>query len=150
MGTVHLVTGVLLLCLNLAAGAVGAWCWWRVHPSTLFWPLLRVAQGAIVVQILLGALLLALGRETGDDLHALYGALPLAVMFIAEQLRIGSADAILAARGFDSAQDVGDLPESEQRVVVLSIVRRETGVMAVSCLVVVLLALRAATTSGAL
>jgi hypothetical protein len=149
MATVHLVLGVLLLTLNLAAAGVGGWAWQRVHPSTAFWTLLRAAQAAIVVQILLGALLLALGHETGDDLHALYGALPLAVMFIAEQLRIGSADAILAAAGHSSAQDVGELPEAEQRVVVLSIVRRETGVMTISCLVVVALALRAATTSGA-
>ena len=74
--------------------------------------------------------------------------LPLVVSFIAEQLRIGSADAILAARDYDSAADVGELAPDEQRVVVLSIVRREMGVMTVSCFVVVALALRAATTSG--
>jgi hypothetical protein len=149
MATVHLVLGALLLALNLGAGAVGAWGWYRVEPSTLFWTLLRAAQAAIVVQIVLGALLLVLGHETGDDLHALYGVLPLAVMFIAEQLRVGSAETILAARGHASAQEVGELPADEQRVVVLSIVRREMGVMVVSCLVVVALALRAATTSGA-
>jgi len=150
MATVHLVTGVLLLVLNLAAGGVGAWAWYRVNPSALFWPLLRAAQGAVIVQILLGALLLALGHEPGDDLHILYGVLPLAVIFIAEQLRVSSAETILAARGHASAQEVGDLPESEQRVVVLSIVRREMGVMAVACFIVVALALRAATTSGGL
>ena len=149
MATVHLVLGALLLALNLAAGAIGAWGWYRVEPSTLFWTLLRAGQAAIVAQIVLGALLLVLGHETGDDLHALYGALPLAVMFVAEQLRIGSAETILAARGHASAQEVGELAPAEQRVVVLSIVRREMGVMAVSCLVVVALALRAATTSGA-
>jgi len=150
MSTVHLVVGALLLTVNLAAAGVGGWAWWRVHPSTAFWTLLRAGQVAVVAQVLLGALLLALGHETGDDLHALYGALPLAVMFVAEQLRVGSADAILAARGHASAQEVGELTESEQRVVVLSIVRRETGVMALACLVVVALALRAATTSGAI
>jgi hypothetical protein len=150
VGTVHLVVGVILIALNLAAGALGFWGWLRVHPSTVFWPLLRAAQGAIVVQVLLGALLLALGREPGDDLHVLYGALPLAVMFIAEQLRIGSAETILAARGHASAQEVGELPDAEQRIVVLSIVRREMGVMALACFVALALALRAATTSGAL
>jgi hypothetical protein len=112
--------------------------------------LARAGQAAIVVQVLLGALLLALGHEPADGLHILYGVLPLAVSFVAEQLRIASADAILGARGLDSAQDVGELPEAEQRVVVLSIVRREMGVMAVACLVVVALALRAATTSGSI
>ncbi|HZV74810.1 MAG TPA: hypothetical protein VFF79_13935 [Conexibacter sp.] len=150
MVTVHVVVGVTLLVLNLAAGLVGAWCWHRVEPSPRFWTLLRAGQAAVVLQVLLGALLLALGHKPGDDLHILYGVLPLVVSFIAEQLRIGSADAILAARGYDSAADVGELPEAEQRIVVLSIVRREMGVMTVACFVVVALALRAATTSGAL
>lgn len=148
MATVHLVVGVTLLAVNLVAGLVGAWCWYRVEPSPRFWTLLRTGQATIGLQVLLGALLLALGHEPGDDLHILYGVLPLVISFLAEQLRIGSADAILAARGYDTAADVGALPESEQRVVVLSIVRREMGVMTVSCFVVVLLALRAATTSG--
>ena len=56
---------------------------------------------------------------------------------------------MLAARDYDSAADVGELPPDEQRVVVLSIVRREMGVMAMACFIVVVLALRAATTSGA-
>jgi hypothetical protein len=150
MATVHVIAGVTLLVLNLAAGLLGAWCWYRVQPSPPFWILLRAGQAAIVVQVLLGALLLALGHEPGDDLHILYGVLPLVVSFLAEQLRIGSADAILTARDYDSAADVGELPPDEQRVVVLSIVRREMGVMTVSCFVVVALALRAATTSGAL
>jgi hypothetical protein len=149
MPTVHVAVGVVLLALNLAAGLLGAWCWQRVEPSPLFWRLLRAGQTAIVLQVALGALLLALGHKPGGSLHVLYGVLPLLVSFVAEQLRISSADAILAARGHASAQDVGALPPEEQRIVVLSIVRREMGVMALSCLVVVALALRAATTSGA-
>lgn len=150
MVTVHIAAGVALIALNLAAGLLGAWCWYRVEPSPRFWQLLRAGQAAIVVQVVLGGVLLTLGHEPGDDLHILYGALPLVVSFLAEQLRIGSADAILAARGHESAADVGELPDEEQRVVVLSIVRREMGVMTISCFVVVVLALRAATTSGAL
>lgn len=149
MVALHVVVGVSLLALNLAAGLWGAWCWYRVEPSPRFWILLRAGQAAIILQVLLGALLLALGHEPGDDLHILYGVLPLVVSFLAEQLRIGSADAILAGRGYDTAAEVGELPEAEQRVVVLSIVRREMGVMTVACFVVVALALRAATTSGA-
>lgn len=149
MVTVHAVVGVTLLVLNLAAGLLGAWCWHRVEPSTRFWTLLRAGQAAIVIQVLLGALLLALGKKPRDDLHILYGVLPLVVSFIAEQFRIGSADAILAGHGYDSAAEVGELPPEEQRVVVLSIVRREMGVMAIACFIVVALALRAATTSGA-
>jgi hypothetical protein len=149
MAAVHLVVGVSVLAVNLLAGLVGAWCWYRVHPSTAFWRILRTGQALIVLQVLLGALLLVLGHEPGDDLHILYGVLPLVVSFLAEQLRIGSADAILAGRGHESAADVGELPQDEQRVVVLSIVRREMGVMTIACFVVVFLALRAGTTAGA-
>lgn len=150
MATVHLVVGVLLLALNLAAGVVGAWAWVRVQPSLVFWRLLRAGQVAIAVQVLLGAMLLALGHSPKGDLHILYGVLPLAVSFIAEQLRIGSAETILEGRGFASSQEVGALPPEDQRVVVLSIVRREIGVMAISCFVVVVLALRAASEAGAI
>lgn len=149
MPTVHVVVGSLLVVVNLAAGIWGAWRWYRVDPSPAFWTLLRAGQAAIVVQVLLGGLLLAIGYTPKGGLHVLYGILPAAVSFVAEQLRITSADAILAGRGYTSAQDVGRLPPDEQRVVVLSIVRREMGVMALSCFVVVGLAIRAATTSGA-
>ena len=150
MPTVHLIVGVLVLALNLAAGVVGAWAWLRVQPSLLFWKLLRAGQVAIVVQVLLGALLLVLGHSPEGDLHILYGVLPLAISFIAEQLRIGSAETILEQKGFSSSQEVGELPTDEQRVVVLSIVRREIGVMTVSCFVIVVLALRAASEAGAI
>jgi hypothetical protein len=150
MPTVHLIVGVLLLVANLAAGLVGAWAWFRVEPSLLFWRLLRTAQATIVVQVLLGALLLVLGHSPEGDLHILYGVLPLAVSFVAEQLRIGSAETVLEGRGFTSSQEVGELPPEEQRVVVMSIVRREIGVMAISCFVVVALALRAASEAGAI
>lgn len=148
MPSVHLVVGVLVVVLNLAAGLVGAWHWVRVTPSVLFWQLLRAGQAAIVVQLLLGLLLLALGHSARGDLHILYGVLPVAISFIAEQLRIGSAETILESRGHASAQDVGALPADEQRVVVLSIVRREVGVMTVSCFVIVLIAWRAASEAG--
>ena len=150
MPTLHLIVGVLVVVLNFAAGAVGAWHWARVQPSVLFWRLLRAGQAALLAQVLLGTLLLALGHSADGDLHILYGVLPLAISFIAEQLRIGAAEAILEGRGFASSQEVGELPADEQRVVVLSIVRREIGVMTVSCFVVVLLALRAASEAGAI
>ena len=111
MPTVHLIVGVLVVVLNALATAIGAWHWFRVAPSQVFWPVLRAAQAAIVAQVLLGALLLALGHTPGGDLHILYGVLPVAISFIAEQLRIGSAEAVLDGRGLASAQEVGELPE---------------------------------------
>ncbi len=149
MAGVHAVVGFLLLALSLAAGAWGAWRWYRVEPSRLFWRLLRASQAVLLVQVILGGVLLVSGNKPGH-LHLVYGLLPLAVSFIAEQLRVGSADTVLGARGLESAAAVGALPEAEQRSVVLAILRREMGVMALSALVVVVLALRAASTAGAL
>jgi hypothetical protein len=51
---------------------------------------------------------------------------------------------VLQARGLEGADDVRGLPEAEQHAIVRAIVRRETGVMASSALVVAALALRAA------
>jgi hypothetical protein len=140
--------GVAVLALSLAAGAWGAWCWYRVTETRAFWPLLRAAQAAVIVEAVLGVVLLAMGRRGYGSLHILYGVLPIAISLVAEQLRIGAAEAVLAARELEDAQAVGRLPEAEQRSVVLAIVHRELGVMAVAALVIFGLALRAATTGG--
>jgi hypothetical protein len=138
----HVVLGVALLTVNLAAGVLGAWRWWRAEPSRAFWPLLRTGQALVVAQAADGALLLVLGEEL-PRLHLMYGLLPLAVTFVAEQLRILAAETVLQHRGLQSSRDVGGLPEPEQRAIVRDIVRREIGVMAASALVVVVLGLRA-------
>jgi hypothetical protein len=68
------------------------------------------------------------------------------VAFIAEQLRLASAQMVLDARGYESAQQVGELSEADQRSVVVGVLRREVGVMTLSALVVVGLLARAAGT----
>ena len=97
-----------------AATLWGAWCWHRHQQSRLFWRLLRAGQAAVVVEVALGGVLLALGKKE-SSLHLIYGLLPLAVSFLGEQLRIGSAQTILDQRGFESAAAVGELPEDEQQ-----------------------------------
>jgi hypothetical protein len=82
-----------------------------------------------------------------DQLFYLYALLPLAIGFVAEQLRFASAQTILDQRELADAKAVGELPEHEQHEIVALIVRREMGVMALSALVVVFLALRAAETA---
>jgi hypothetical protein len=144
MKDVHIVIGVLALALSLAAGLWGVWCWWRTQPSPWFWRLLRSAQLVIVIEAALGGVLLLAGKKA-SSLHLIYGLLPIAVSFIAEQLRISAAQMILDARGFESAQDVGKLRVAEQHEVVRAIVRREIGVMALASLVIVVLLARAAT-----
>jgi hypothetical protein len=142
--TAHLIVGVVVLGTNLVAGAWGAAAWLRQEPSVGFWYALRIAQFAVVAQVLLGAILLLLGRESPDDLHYVYGLLPLVVSLLAEGIRAGAAERELVGLDFES------LPRERQRLIALAIVRRETGIMAASALIVVFLALRAAGTSGEL
>jgi heme A synthase len=143
MAGLHLVVGCALILLNLAAGAVGGVAWFRRRPSVPFWYLLRAAQASVFLQALLGGLLVFTGHEAADDLHYLYGILPLAVSFIAEGARAGAAQREIGDIDFEA------LPGSAQEELALAIVRREMGIMAVSCGVVFFLALRAAGTSSA-
>jgi|SRR5450432_312480 hypothetical protein len=147
MKLVHLVIGILSVVLMGGAGVWGSWCWYRVSSSRLFWRLLRAGQGTVVLETALGGVLVLMGR-TVSDLHLIYGLLPLAISFVAEQLRIASAQMVLDARGFSSSADVGELPDSEQRLVVTSIVQRELGVMVLAALVIFVLLVRAASTGG--
>jgi hypothetical protein len=133
--------------LSAVPGLLGAWRWYRLQNSRGFWVLLRVAQVAALVYALAVGVLAGAGRSSTDELFYLYALLPLAVSFVAEQLRVASAQTILDQRDLESAQAVGELPEHEQHEIVALIVRREMGVMALSSLVVVFLALRAAGTA---
>jgi heme A synthase len=143
MPEVHLVVGCALIALNLAAFAVGGVAWLRRRSSIPFWYLLRAAQAAVFLQALLGGLLVMTGHEPGDNLHYLYGILPLVVSFLAEGARAGAAQRELGDL------DIESLPADDQQALALAIVRREMGIMAVSCGVILFLALRAAGTSGA-
>jgi hypothetical protein len=138
----HIALGVALIAVNAVAGAYGAFAWWRDRPAPGFWPLLRVGQGLVMIEAVDGGVLLVLGRDL-PELHLIYGLLPLAVSFFAEQLRVTAAETVLANRGLEGRADVERLPESEQRELVRVIIRREVGVMAASALVVALLGVRA-------
>jgi heme A synthase len=143
MAEVHLVVGCALILLNLAAGVVGGVAWFRDRPSVPFWYLLRLAQAAVFLQTLLGGLLVFTGHKPDDNLHYLYGTLPLLVSFLAEGARAGAAERELGD------VDLEALSAESQQAIALAIVRREMGIMAVSCGVILFLALRAAGTSGA-
>ncbi len=150
--TQAIVAGAIAVAaLNAIPGLLGAWLWYDGDASerraAAFWLLLRVGQGSALTLALAVGSLAAAGNYSNDDLFYLYALLPLAVAFVAEQLRIASAQTILDQRHLADAQAVGSLPQAEQRGVVLEIVRREIGVMALSALVVVFLALRAAGTA---
>ena len=142
MASVHLVVGVALIAANLVAGVWGGISWIQHRPTVGFWYALRVAQVAVILQAALGLLLVFSGHHAGE-LHILYGTLPVVVSLLAEVVRAGAA-----------VQEVGELdihslPEERQTQIAMAIVRRDTGIMATACLVIFLLALRAAGTSSA-
>jgi hypothetical protein len=138
--------------LNALPALLGGWLSYRGlagerAPARAFWLLLRVAQGsALVLAIVVGALAIA-GHYSSVRLFYLYALLPLAVAFVAEQLRVASAQTILDQRDLPDAQAVGELPVSDQHAIVAAIVSREVLIMALSAFVVVFLALRAAGTA---
>ena len=142
MTAFHAGLGIALVAVNLAAGLWGGWCWWRYRQGRGFWPLLRIGQGLVMLQAIDGALLLLIGRDL-PDLHLIYGLVPLGVSFVAEQLRIVTAETVMAQRELEGRADVEALPEAEQRELVRAILRREMGVMAASALVVAALGVRA-------
>ena len=136
-----------LALLNALSGLLGAWRWYRLQASRAFWILLRVAQLAAIVYAVAIGVLAGAGHYSSERLFYLYALLPLAIGFVAEQLRLASAQTILDQHDLADARAVGELPDDEQHAIVASIVRREMGVMTLSALVVVFLALRAAETA---
>jgi hypothetical protein len=148
MASVAVPIALLVAAVNAVAAAWGAWRWWRgLDPDPWLWRAVRAGQAAAVLFAAVCGILALAGRKPADGLFWLYALLPLAVAFVAEQLRAVSAQTELDARGFEDAQAVGTLPDAEQRRLVASILRREMIVMTCSCGVVVFLALRAASTA---
>ena len=145
MKIVHIVVGALALGLTGCAAVWGIWCWYRLQSSRVFWWLLRAGQGFIVLEAVLGGVWEATGHHA-SELHLIYGLVPLAVSFVADQLRIASAQMVMDARGFESADELGSLPVEEQRVIVLTIMQRELGVMVLAAVVMTVLLARAAGT----
>jgi hypothetical protein len=138
---------IALTALNAVPAALGAWRWYRGENSRAFWVALRAAQVGALLYALVVGVLAAAGHSSTEQLFYLYALLPLAVSFVAEQLRVASAQTILDQRDLQSAQAVGALPEAEQHAIVAAIVRREMGVMTLSACVVIFLAWRAAETA---
>ena len=146
MKIVHLIVGLASLGGVGAAARRGIWAWYRSPHGRLFWWLLRLGMAATVLEAILGGIYELSHRAS--ELHLIYGLVPIAVSFVAEQLRIASAQMVLDSRGFQSAADVGELDAAEQQVVVRTIVQRELGVMVLAAIVMTVLLARAAMTGG--
>jgi hypothetical protein len=145
MKIVHIVIGSLCIASVGAAAIWGIYCWYTSRQSRLFWLLLRTGQAVIVVEAILGGIW-ELSGHRASELHLIYGLVPIAVSFVAEQLRIASASMILDGKGLESAQELRTLSEEDQRIVYLTIVQRELGVMVLAAVVMTVLLARAAGT----
>ena len=135
-----------LAALDGLVGLFGALRWYRVAPSREFWLGVRAGQILALLYAALAGILLLDHHHPAQSIYYLYALLPIAIGFVAEQLRLVAADQVLAGRDLDDARQVATLPETEQQAIVLAILRREMGVMALAALVICVLALRAAGT----
>ena len=130
---------------NLIAAVWGVVGWLRqdAAASIVFWPLLRVAQALVVVQVLVGLLLLARGASAPDGLHVAYGVSLLLVTLVSEAMRAG-----VAQKELEDVEDVDALERSEQVALARRVALGEMGVMTIGALLIVTLALRAYQTGG--
>jgi len=141
------VWGALVVAVaNGLAGLFGALRWYLGGVSREFWLAVRSGQALVLAYAVLVGVLILADHPPSDSLFYVYALVPVAVGFVAEQLRIVAADQVLTARDIDDTKQVAALPAAEQQAIVLAIVRREMGVMALAALVVCVLALRAAGT----
>jgi hypothetical protein len=137
--------GIGVLVSNAIAAGWGAVSWLRkdARASITFWPLLRVAQALVVVQVLVGLLLLARGATAPDGLHVIYGVSPLIITLASEAMRAG-----VAQRELEGVEDVDALARDEQVALARRVALGEMGVMTVGALLILTLALRAFQTGG--
>jgi hypothetical protein len=138
----HHTFGAVTIFVNALAGVLGGLAWLTRRRVPGFWATLRAGQALILIEAVTGAALVLDGSDL-PRLHLIYGLVPIAVAFLAEQLRLLSAAQVLERHELEDSAQVAKLPEAEQHALVAEILRRETGTMAASALVVMLLALRA-------
>lgn len=142
MNSAHQLLGGITIAVNWLAALLGAAAWLTHRRVPGFWPALRAGQVLILIDAVIGAALLLDGKDL-PRLHLIYGLVPIAVAFVAEQLRLAAASTVLDQHDLENAQAVAKLPSDEQHALVALIVRRETGTMAASAAVIALLAMRA-------
>ena len=137
--------GIAVLAANAVAAGWGAVVWLRREPrwSIGFWPVLRVAQAVVAIQVVIGLVLVARGASAPDGLHIAYGIAPLAISLVSEGMRAG-----VAQRQLDEVDDLDSLERPEQVALAKRVALAEVGVMTVGALLILTLALRAYQTGG--
>jgi hypothetical protein len=139
LSRIHDVVGIVTLAASAGAAAWGGVAWLKGIPSTVFWPILRVAQTLVVVNAaLIGILLLQGGADAPDGLHIFYSVFPVVVNVLAEGLRVNAA-----AFELEEVEDVEALERREQILLARRIVMREIGIMTIGTLMTVTLLSRA-------
>ena len=140
-----MVLGVGVLAANAVAAGWGAATWLRRQArwSIVFWPLLRVAQAFVAVQVIVGLLLLARGSSAPDGLHIAYGIALLVISLVSEGMRIG-----VAQRELEGVGDIETLGRADQILLARRVALAEVGVMTIGALLILTLALRAYQTGG--
>jgi hypothetical protein len=146
MTTAALIAAWTTAAVTGVAALAGAVSWWLVRQSRAFWVLVRAGQAVAIGQAVVAGVLALLSFDPDDGLYWLYALLPVGIGFFAEQLRIISTEQVLDRLGLQGSQAVRELPEDRQRSVVVSILRREMGVMTLAAVVVCFLAVRAVET----
>jgi hypothetical protein len=142
VSSIHSHIGAITIAINWAAALIGAVAALAWRNPKAFWIALRAGQVLVILDAVIGAGLLLSGDKL-PRLHLIYGLTPIAVAFIAEQLRLATTPTVLEKRGLEGGKDVAKLPEAEQHALVATILRREIAVMATSAAVVALLCMRA-------
>lgn len=136
-----MAVGIAVLAANGLAAVWGIVAWLRRIPSIAFWYLLRIAQAVVIVQVALGLfLLIGQDKRASSGLHYLYGVSLLVVALVAEGFRAGVAAREIEKREID---DVEALERREQVLLARAVVRNEMGIMTMSLIAVLTLALRA-------
>jgi hypothetical protein len=135
--------GIAVLVTNGVAGVWGGVAWLRKDPSIGFWYVLRAAQVAVVVQVVIGFLLVASGENAPDGLHMAYGVAPLLITLLSEGMRVGAAQ-----RELEPVEDLERLDRSQQVALARRVAIAEMGVMTIGTLMILTLALRAYQTGG--
>lgn len=163
MADAYSALGVIVIAINLVAGTAGVVAWAGRRPSIPFWYLLRAAQVVTMLFVLLACIVYLGGHRADDDLHYLYVLLPVVASFLAELMRGGAAGQELGERldpepapgaeplpAAELASRFAELEPDDQQEIGLAIVRRETGIMTVACLVIAFLIWRAMETTAGL
>ena len=85
---IHIGLGVVVIAINLIAGIWGLFVWQQKLPANKYFAqVLAASQTVIIGQAVLGLLLLSQNLRAAQQLHYVYGLLPVAMIIFAYSAR---------------------------------------------------------------